>query len=49
MRAEPTWLNMEITALPALRELYPEPAGRAVLKQLTHLDAHCARFGRPGA
>jgi len=44
MRAEPTYMTMEITSLAALRELYPEPAGRAVLKQLTHLDAHCARF-----
>lgn len=44
MRAEPIYMTMEITSLAALRELYPEPAGRAVLKQLTHLDAHCARF-----
>ena len=33
-----------ITSLAALRERYPEPAGRAVLKQLDHLDGHCARF-----
>jgi hypothetical protein len=28
----------------ALRQLYPPPAGRAVLKQLPKLDAHCKRF-----
>lgn len=37
-------MGASISSLAALRELYPEPAGRAVLKQLRHLDAHCARF-----
>lgn len=37
-------MSTNITSLAALRALYPEPAGRAVLKQLDHLDAHCARF-----
>lgn len=44
MSVEPIHMNMEVTSLAALRELYPEPAGRAVLKQMRHLDAHCARF-----
>jgi PPOX class probable FMN-dependent enzyme len=37
-------MSTTITSLAALGALYPEPAGRAVLKQLDHLDAHCARF-----
>jgi len=37
-------MSTAITSLAALRALYPEPAGRAVLKQLDHLDAYCARF-----
>lgn len=44
MRAEAIHMNTEITSLAALRELYPEPAGRAILKQLPQLDAHCVRF-----
>ena len=37
-------MGASISSLSALRELYPEPAGRAVLKQLRHLDEHCVRF-----
>lgn len=37
-------MSTTITSVAALRALYPEPAGRAVLKQLSELDAHCERF-----
>jgi PPOX class probable FMN-dependent enzyme len=37
-------MTSEVTSLAALRELYPQPAGRTVLKQLAELDSHCARF-----
>jgi PPOX class probable FMN-dependent enzyme len=37
-------MSTEITSLAALRALYPQPAGRAVLKQLPALDAHCIRL-----
>jgi PPOX class probable FMN-dependent enzyme len=37
-------MSTTITSLAALRAVYPEPAGRAVLKQLSELDVHCARF-----
>lgn len=37
-------MTSEINSLAALRELYPQPAGRAVLKQLAALDSHCIRF-----
>lgn len=37
-------MTSEINSLSALRELYPQPAGRTVLKQLAELDAHCIRF-----
>lgn len=37
-------MNSDLTSLAALRELYPQPAGRAVLKQLTELDSHCVKF-----
>ncbi len=33
-----------IDSVAALRELYPPPKGRAVKKQLDHLDTHCRRF-----
>ncbi|MBA1147584.1 pyridoxamine 5'-phosphate oxidase family protein [Ectothiorhodospiraceae bacterium WFHF3C12] len=33
-----------ITSIEQLRQLYPEPKGRAVRKQLAHLDEHCRRF-----
>jgi PPOX class probable FMN-dependent enzyme len=35
---------MQVDSFDALRELYPEPKPRAVLKQLAHLDAHCRSF-----
>jgi len=49
-----------IDSVDALRELYAQPKGRSLTKQLERLDAHCARFvalspfvvvatGRPGA
>jgi PPOX class probable FMN-dependent enzyme len=37
-------MSTDITSLAALRELYPAPAGRTLLKQLAALDAHCERF-----
>jgi hypothetical protein len=37
-------MSTDITSLAALRELDPEPVGRAVLKQLSELDVHCERF-----
>ena len=33
-----------ITTLAQLRNLYAQPAERAVRKQLSHLDVHCQRF-----
>jgi len=33
-----------ITTLEQLRAVYPEPAERAVLKELDHLDEHCRDF-----
>jgi len=49
-----------IDSVDALRELYAQPKGRSLTKQLERLDVHCARFvalspfvvvatGRPGA
>ncbi len=33
-----------VTTVEQLREIYPPPAERAVLKELDHLDHHCRRF-----
>jgi PPOX class probable FMN-dependent enzyme len=33
-----------ITSLDQLRELYPPPRQRSILKELDHLDEHCGRF-----
>ncbi|NQV56473.1 MAG: pyridoxamine 5'-phosphate oxidase family protein [Rhodospirillales bacterium] len=33
-----------INSVEALREIYAEPSGRAVSKQLSALDAHCRKF-----
>ena len=35
---------MNITSLEALRSLYSPARERSVKKQLTHIDAHCAKF-----
>jgi PPOX class probable FMN-dependent enzyme len=37
-------MSTDISSLTALRALYPDPAGRSVLKQLCELDVHCERF-----
>src|SRR5262245_23567692 len=37
-------MRMEILSLDALRALYSLPGERAVRKQLSALDVHCARF-----
>ncbi len=34
----------QITSLQQLRELYPPPSERAVLKEIDHLDARCREF-----
>lgn len=33
-----------IKSIAELRQLYPEPTGRTLLKELDHLDVHCRRF-----
>jgi uncharacterized protein len=33
-----------VTTIEQLREVYPPPAERSVLKELDHLDQHCRRF-----
>ena len=33
-----------VTTVEQLREIYPPPAERSVLKELDHLDHHCRRF-----
>jgi PPOX class probable FMN-dependent enzyme len=35
---------MTINTPESLRQLYPQPQGRAVLKQIAALDAHCRKF-----
>ncbi|HWS73870.1 MAG TPA: MSMEG_1061 family FMN-dependent PPOX-type flavoprotein, partial [Quisquiliibacterium sp.] len=35
---------MQITTLDALRQLYAQPTGRVLGKQIGSLDAHCRRF-----
>jgi len=35
---------VQITTAEALRQHYPEASGRALKKQLDHLDKHCRRF-----
>ncbi len=35
---------MNIASIAALRQLYPQPQGRAVGKELRSLDVHCRRF-----
>jgi len=37
-------MNSHIDSVAALRQLYAEPKGRAVKKQIAQLDVHCRRF-----